>query len=299
LSSKYSDIKATLSLKRKVKKMQAYNMISIVNDINAPPGILHPILTEKWAWVDGRLREIYYGEDYDELNEETFDIEIFEEVSLEEDTLNEGFLEEEEEEEEENGLFKENWGWVDERLRELYYGYGLNDETFDEYQGEGLLKENWAWVDERLSEKYDLEPIENVSLTQCPLTWMDYRFGLEATPQTLEEMSYIPPIRREDPYNPFNSSDFNIEAHLQDLEEMTYIPSIRREDPYNPVDCSKLFGICDEDILMELESSLDLGSNVNTDELLDDYEFDSEEFEFYNNCVKVDIGIDACIEIVY
>ncbi len=242
--------------------MQAYNMISIVNAINAPPGIVHPILTEKWAWVDGRLREIYYGEDYDELNEETF----YDEVSLEEDTLNEGFLEEEEEEEEENGLFKENWGWVDERLRELYYGYGLNDETFDEYQGEGLLKENWAWVDERLSEKYDLEPVEDVSLRQCPLTWMDYRFGLEVTHQTLEEMSYIPPIRREEPYNPF--------------------------------DCSKLFSLYNEDSLVDLESSLDLGSNVNSEELFsDDYDFDSEEF--YNDCVKVDIGIDACIELVY
>ena len=246
--------------------MQVYNIISIVNAINAPPGIVHPILTEKWDWVDNRLRETYYGEEYDELNEETFSEETFSE-----ETLNEGFLEEEEGEEEEDGLFKENWGWVDERLRELYYGYGLNDETFDEYQGAGLLKENWAWVDERLSEKYELEPVE--------------------------EMSYIPPIRREDPYNPFDSSEFSLEAHLRDLEEMTYIPSIRREDPYNPVDCSKLFGICDEDILMELESSLDLGSNVNADELLDDYDFDSEEF--YNNCVKVDIGIDACIEIKY
>jgi len=220
-------------------------MISIVNDINAPPGILHPILTEKWAWVDDRLREIYYGEDHDELNEETFseDIlngEIFEEVSLDD--------------EEENGLFKENWGWVDERLRELYYGYGLNEETFDEYLVEGFLKENWAWVDERLSEKYDLKHVEDLPLPQCPLTWMDYRFGLEISHKTLEEMSYTHPIRRE--------------------------------DPYNPDDCSKLFSLCDEDNLVDLESSLDLGSNVNSEELFSDYDFDSEEF--YNDCVKVD-----------
>ena len=280
--------------------MQSYNMTSIVNSINAPPGIVHPILTEKWAWVDDRLREAYYGDEYDELNDETFDMETFDT-----DTLNEGFLEEEISlddvslDEEENGLFKENWGWVDERLRELYYGYALNEETYDEYQGDGLFKENWAWVDESLSEKYDLEPIavEEVYLTQCPLTWMDYRFGLEVTHQTLEEMSYIPPILREDPYNPFDSSEFTLEVHIRDLEEMSYVHPILREDPYNPVDCSKLFGICDEDSLMELESSLDLGSNVNSDELLDEYDFDSEEF--YNDCVKVHIGIDACIELVY
>ncbi len=264
-------------------------MISIVNAINAPPGILHPILTEQWAWVDDRLREIYYGEDHDELNEETFseDIlngEIFEEVSLDD--------------EEENGLFKENWGWVDERLRELYYGYGLNEETFDEYLVEGFLKENWAWVDERLSEKYDLKHVEDLPLSQCPLTWMDYRFGLEISHKTLEEMSYIPPIRREDPYSPFDCSGFTLEADNRDLEEMSYIHPILREDPYNPVDCSKLFSISDEDNLVDLESSLDLGSNVNSEELFsDDYDFDSEEF--YNDCVKVDIGIDACIELVY
>lgn len=276
--------------------MQVYNINSIVNSINAPPGIVHPILTEKWAWVDDRLREAYYGDEYDELNDETFDME----------TLNQGFLEETFDEislddvsldEEENGLFKENWGWVDERLRELYYGYALNEETYDEYQGDGLFKENWAWVDESLSEKYDLEPVEDVSLTQCPLTWMDYRFGVEVTHQTLEEMSYIPPILREDPYNPFDSSEFSLESHIRDLEEMSYIQPILREDPYNPVDCSKLFGLCDEDSLMELESSLDLGSNVNSDELLDEYDFDSEEF--YNDCVKVNIDMDACIEIVY
>lgn len=284
--------------------MQAYNMpyiVNAINAINAPPGIVHPILTEKWAWVDDRLREAYYGDEYDELNGETFDEETFDE-----ETLNEGFLEETFDEislddvsldEEENGLFKEHWGWVDERLRELYYGYALNEETYDEYQSDGLLKENWAWVDERLSEKYELETVEDVSLTQCPVTWMDYRFGLEATPQTLEEMSYIPPILREDPYNPFDSSGFSIEAHIRDLEEMSYIQPILREDPYNPVDCSKLFGICDEDHLVDLESSLDLSSNVNADELLDEYDFDSEEF--YNDCVKVHIGIDACIEIVY
>jgi hypothetical protein len=266
--------------------MQAYNMTSIVNAINAPPGIVHPILTEKWAWVDDSLREAYYGEEYDELNGETFDMETFNR-----ELLNEGFLEEEIslddvyldddvslddvslDEEDENGLFKENWDWVDDRLRELYYGYALNDETFDEYQRDGLLKENWAWVDERLSEKYYEEPVEEEFITQCPLTWMDYRFGVEATHQTLEEMSYIPPILRE--------------------------------DPYNPVDCSKLFGLCEHDensnyvkvsdgeSIVDLESSLDLGSNMDYDEFLKGY--DSEEF--YDNCVKVNIDMDECIEI--
>jgi len=280
--------------------MQVYNINSIINSINAPPGIVHPILTEKWAWVDDSLREAYYGEEYDKLNEETFDVETFDT-----DTLNEGFLEEVSlddvslDEEDDNGLLKGTWDWVDERLRELYYGYALNEETFDEYQDDGLFKENWAWVDERLSEQYYEEPVEEVYLTQCPLTWMDYRFGLELTHQTLEEMSYIPPILREDTYNPFDCSGFSIEDHIRDLEEMSVLPPILREDPYNPVDCSKLFGLCeldensnyvkvsDGESNLDLESSLDLGSNMDYDEFLNGY--DSEEF--YDNCVKVNIDM--------
>ena len=46
----------------------------------------------------------------------------------------------------------ENYAWVDECLRQMYYSYALTVENCDEYEDSGLLTEKWAWVDERLEE---------------------------------------------------------------------------------------------------------------------------------------------------
>ena len=46
----------------------------------------------------------------------------------------------------------ENYAWVDERLRELYYGYALSATNCDEFESAGLLKENWAHIDLKLEE---------------------------------------------------------------------------------------------------------------------------------------------------
>lgn len=46
----------------------------------------------------------------------------------------------------------ENFAWVDERLRELYYGYALSATNCDEFEAAGLLKENWAHIDLKLEE---------------------------------------------------------------------------------------------------------------------------------------------------
>lgn len=46
----------------------------------------------------------------------------------------------------------ENYAWVDECLRQMYYSYAFTVENYDEYEDAGLLKENWAWVDEQLEE---------------------------------------------------------------------------------------------------------------------------------------------------
>ena len=50
--------------------------------------------TENYAWVDKKLRELYYGDDFKDMC-----------------------------------LLNENYAWVDERLRELYYGYTCMDGT--------------------------------------------------------------------------------------------------------------------------------------------------------------------------
>jgi hypothetical protein len=35
--------------------------LTIAMDFNGPPGITHPLLEEKYAWVDQRLEELYYS----------------------------------------------------------------------------------------------------------------------------------------------------------------------------------------------------------------------------------------------
>ena len=38
-----------------------FNMFQIAMNINGPPGIIHPLLQENYAWVDECLREKYYN----------------------------------------------------------------------------------------------------------------------------------------------------------------------------------------------------------------------------------------------
>lgn len=73
-------------------------------------------------------------------------------------------------------LLVESYAWVDERLRELFYGYALTSDNVDEFQDVGLLQEHHAWVDQKLEEMCAL-PVNNniVPLCLAPLTWCNYR----------------------------------------------------------------------------------------------------------------------------
>ena len=55
-----------------MNQMSKSVVTSILNSVDGPPGIIHPLLVEKYAWVDQRLEELYY--DYEiapENKEET------------------------------------------------------------------------------------------------------------------------------------------------------------------------------------------------------------------------------------
>ena len=64
----------------------------IVKDINGPPGIIHPLLVENYAWVDERLREMYNSYALTKLNCDEYEAA---------------------------GLLKENWAWIDDKLEEM------------------------------------------------------------------------------------------------------------------------------------------------------------------------------------
>ena len=71
-------------------------------------------------------------------------------------------------------LFQENWAWVDKRLEELYYGYGLAQDNIDDYVEAGLLDERCAWVDADLQSLYDAE-FNYRTPCPAPLSWVLYK----------------------------------------------------------------------------------------------------------------------------
>lgn len=72
--------------------MCSVNVFQIAMDLNGPPGLTHPLLQEKYSWVDQRLREMYYGYSLTADNSDEF---------------------------EEIGLLTENYAWVDRKLEEM------------------------------------------------------------------------------------------------------------------------------------------------------------------------------------
>ena len=271
--------------------MQSYNNISnasIINSNYAPPGIVHPLFMDKWASNDDSLHDLYYGDEYIELNDAIFNEETFNEEQEQEQDTN--FLKENwawvderlrelyygyglndetfnEEQEQDTNFLKENWAWVDKRLRELYYGYGLNDATFndEQEQDDNLLNDNYDWVDEKMSEQYDdlftsaSIVLEDEYLTQCPSIWMNYEFDINFKP--LEDLSYMYTIRREPYYY----------EPVEDIDE-------------EPIEFTLLECIAATESNVELESDMDVESDE-LEGLLDGYDSD----ELYNKYIKVKI----------
>ena len=64
-------------------------MFQIAKDMNGPPGITHPLLIESYAWIDERLREMYYSYALTNAKYESTD------------------------------LLKQNWDWVDNALENM------------------------------------------------------------------------------------------------------------------------------------------------------------------------------------
>ena len=72
-------------------------------------------------------------------------------------------------------LLVENYDWVDQSLREKYYGYALTSENADEFEYADLLTEKYDWVDRRLEELCAPKPIRYIPLAHTPITWCNYK----------------------------------------------------------------------------------------------------------------------------
>lgn len=71
--------------------MSSVNVFQIAQDMNGPPGLVHPFLVENYAWVDERLREMYNVYALTASNCDEYEAA---------------------------GLLSENYAWVDARLAE-------------------------------------------------------------------------------------------------------------------------------------------------------------------------------------
>ena len=71
-------------------------------------------------------------------------------------------------------LIVENWAWVDQRLEEVYHGYGLTKDNCDDYIDAGLLVERWDWLDTELQNQYSAE-FEDRIPCPAPIAWVLYK----------------------------------------------------------------------------------------------------------------------------
>jgi hypothetical protein len=82
--------------------MSSFNVFQIAKEMNGPPGLVHPLLVENYAWVDERLREMYNGYALTASNCDEYEA---------------------------TGLLKENYAWVDEEL-DAKYAITYNHDDF-------------------------------------------------------------------------------------------------------------------------------------------------------------------------
>lgn len=164
-------------------------------------------------------------------------------------------------------LLVENYAWVDERLREMYYGYALTDLNSDEYEEAGLLKEHYDWVDRMLATPSPTIEDE-LRCVPCPmpLSWGYFRNGanLESLePEILEDDSSCEKRERSES----DISDYQEEADrvVKRLRCQSPIPTGTYEplitNPCYNLDCDRLNTACFES---------------GCDESIDSHEFDDD-----------------------
>jgi hypothetical protein len=82
-------------------------------------------------------------------------------------------------------LLKENWDWVDQRLENLYHGYGITEDNYEDYLDAGLLVKIGSWIDNELQNQYDNE-FEDTIPCPAPISWVNHRDN--ASQHCLEEV---------------------------------------------------------------------------------------------------------------
>ena len=169
-------------------------------------------------------------------------------------------------------LLKENWAWVDQRLEELYHGYGLTEENSDDYIEAGLLSESFAWVDEELQRQVNAEFEDRVPCP-APISWVLYKNY--DSQHCLEDEGVLARRRAES----------DISDHSDEVDRVLKRLDIQSPLPKGmyPIDYSYLYSVADE--VTSVEQDFDECSSITNCS-----ESSSVIFEFEDNC---DVGYDS------
>jgi hypothetical protein len=154
----------------------------------------------------------------------------------------------------------ENSAWVDQRLEELYYGYGLTSDNCDDYIDAGLLVERWSWLDEALQAQYDSEfddTLDQYILCPAGLSWVLYK-NYDAQ-HCLEEESRS---RAESDISDYAEAVDGVLKHLECHSPLPLLPS--------PIDYSYLYAVSDEIVDVDNDDDFENMSSISFESVLFD-----------------------------
>lgn len=134
-----------------------------------------------------------------------------------------------------SSIYEENWAWVDQRLEEMYHGYGVTADNYDDYIDAGLLVDAASWTNDNLQTHFDSE-FEDRLLCPAPMRWVLYK-NYESQ-YCLEEESMSPRSRAE---SDISDHSAEVDSALKRLEMQSPLP----QGMY-PIDYSHLYAVADE-----------------------------------------------------
>lgn len=173
-------------------------------------------------------------------------------------------------------LFMEKYSWVDQRLREMYYGYALTSDNYVDFQDEGLLNENFAWVDKKLEIMWG-SPYDVISSSESEETSYgsqdesDTLIGHKRRRSESDISDYVDEVERvfkrlgcQSPVSSGKNSDVvNIIPYYDDLEDDTAVSSLSYSDSQDDLEIEN-FTWSNDTILTG--STNDFGYSVVSDE---------------------------------
>lgn len=154
-------------------------------------------------------------------------------------------------------LMQDNWAWVDQRLEELYHGYGLTYENYDDYIDACLLVEMSSWVDNEQENQYSNE-FKDCYPCPAPICWVLYK--------NIDSQHCLEEEQRSRAESDISDHSDKVKRVLKRLDCQSPLPTRMCQNDY-----SDLYAIADESESMNsLEANFgfdECSSSVNDSEI--------------------------------